>query len=235
MPFARKPRPALAACLAVLLCAASEAALAQLGGTVSLQSDARYRGVSYSNERPQAQLTLSYDVSDGWYGGGLLSQARFTGSRPGAYLQAYAGRVFGLMAGVDAEAGLSFNHFDAVSRYDYAEAYVGLLGQRWNARLHVSNDYYGSGQRSVYGELNMNWPFTSSMQAIAHAGVLHAFDAPAWNPQGSTRYDARAGVAWRQGPWELQLAWVGASPGGPYIWVDDRRRATAVLGLSAAF
>jgi len=229
-------RLALTTSLALTLCAAFPiAALADLGGAVSLQSDARTRGISYSDGRPQAQVTLNYDVSEGWYGGGMLTQARFNGSRPGAYLQAYAGRVFGVTSGLDAEAGLSFSHFDAVARYDYAEAYAGLLGEHWNARLHVSNDYYGSGQRSLYGELNLNWPLTPSRQAFVHVGALNGSGSGYGSPHGPTRLDLRAGGAWRRGPFELQLAWVAVSRGGPYTWVDDRRRQTVVLGLSASF
>ena len=202
---------------------------------MSLQSDARYRGISYSDGQPQAQLTLAYDASEGWYGGGLLTQAHFNGSPRRAYMQAYAGRVLGLAPGLDAEAGLNFNHFDGTGRYDYAEAYAGLLGERWNARLHLSNDYYGSGQHSAYAEANLNWPLAREWQAFAHAGLIRGWGGAYGNPQGATRFDGRAGLAWRRGAFELQLAWVAVGRGGPTTWVEDRHRQTVVLGLSAAF
>jgi uncharacterized protein (TIGR02001 family) len=210
-----------------------------LGGTVSVQSDARFRGVSYSDEKPNAQATLTFDGSGGtagWYGGALITRVHFGPQRQNTMLQGYAGRVFGLSAGLDAEAGVQLNHFKGVTRYNYGEAYVGLLAERWNARLYASNDYYGTQQRSLYAELNVNWPLAllgPSVQAFAHAGVIDARGG-AYAPH-SSRADWRTGVAWRYGAAELQLAWVGVGSGGPYTWTSDEHRRTWVLGLSAAF
>ena len=221
-------------CLAAAALAGSGCAAAQgLGGTVALQSDSRFRGVSYSDEKPNAQATLTYDGSAGWYGGAMLTKVHFGPDRQSTMLQGYAGRVFSLATGLDAEAGVQVNRFDGITRYNYGEAYVGLLAERWNARLYASNDYYGTKQRSLYAEVNLNWPLTQSVQAFAHAGVIDARGGPYAEP--SSRTDWRAGVAWRYGVAELQLAWVGASRGGPYTWTADEHRQTWVLGLSAAF
>jgi uncharacterized protein (TIGR02001 family) len=236
MPPTRLPRLALSASLATALSACSPSAIAELGGTVSLQSDGRYRGISYSEHGPQAQVTLAYDDSpSGWYGGGLLTQTRFAGERPNAFVQGYLGRVAMVTVGLDADAGLSLHHFDSISRYDYAEAYVGLLGERWNARLSYANDYYGSRQRSLYGELNLDWPLTPSTLAFAHLGVIRGSAGPFSSPHGLTRLDLRVGAGWRLGLCELQLAWLASTRGGPYTWADERRRQTVVLGVSAAF
>jgi len=204
-----------------------------LGGTLSVQSDARFRGVSYSDEKPNAQATLTYDGTSGWYGGALLTKVHFGPWVQSTLLQGYAGRVFGLATGLDAEAGVQVNRFDGITRYNYGEAYVGLLAERWNARLYASNDYYGTKQRSLYAELNLNWPLSASVQAFAHAGVIDTRGG-AYAPH-SSRTDWRAGAAWRYGVAELQLAWVGAGRGGPYTWTADEHRQTWVLGLSVAF
>ena len=207
-----------------------------LGGTVSVQSDARFRGVSYSDEKPNAQATLTYDGAAGWYGGALLTRVHFGPQRQSTMLQSYAGRVVNLATGLDGEAGVQVNRFDGVTRYNYGEAYVGLLAERWNARLYASNDYYGTKQRSLYAELNLNWPLAllgPSVQVFAHAGVIDARGGP-YAPH-SSRTDWRAGAAWRYGVAELQLAWVGAGRGGPYTWTADEHRQTWVLGVSAAF
>lgn len=238
MPIPRLHRPALHAGLAISAAlAGAPSARAELGGTVSVQSDSRYRGVSSSERRPQAQLTLAYDDEGGrgWYGGALLTRMHFDGDRRSGLLQGYLGRVATLAPGLDAEVGVSVNHFDRISRYDYAEAYLGLLGERWNARLHYANDYYGSAQRSVYGELNLNWLLAPALQGFAHAGLIHGSGNHYRDTGGPTRLDWRAGAAWRLGLCELQLAWVGASRGGPYTWTENQRRQTLVLGLSASF
>ncbi len=210
-------------------------ARAELGGTVSVQSEGRFRGIDYSNRHPQGQLTLTYDGESGWYGGGLLTRAHFVGQRRSGQLQAFAGRVFSLQPDLNAEAGVTASRFDSLQQYDYAEVYAGLLGEGWSTRLYYASDYFGSRQRSLYAELNLSWFRTTSAQVFSHIGVLHGSGGPYRNPQGPSRLDLRMGVAWRPGAVELQLAWVAVSRGGPYTRAADARQQALILGLSAAF
>lgn len=213
---------------------------ADLGFTLSLQTDARDRGMSYSDNRPSAQLGLSWDGAAGWYAGASLAEARFTDGYS-AWLRVYGGRAVGLAPGLSGEFGLLAHRFDKVSSYDFAEAYAGLLGERWNLRVYASPDYYGVGQRSLYAEANGRWPLgTSPLSAIAHAGVLRGFGGPAPPPSAelrrAERVDLRAGVSW---PWreagEWQLVWTAASRSGPYTWTDASRRRTVSLNFSLGF
>lgn len=216
------------------------AARADVGATLSVQTDARERGVSYTGNRPGVQLGLGWDGAAGWYGGLSLARVRFDADRRGAWLRAYGGRVLELKPGLDAEAGLVLHRYEGLSRYDFAEGYVGLLGEGWSARLHHAPDYYGSGQRTVYGEANLRWPAAAPLAALAHVGLLHSRGASRWasqpyNPQGTTRVDARAGASWQWGEGlEMQLAWVSAGRGGPVMWAGATRRSTVVLSLSTA-
>lgn len=230
--FARSILPA------ALLLAVGGRAAADVGATLSLQSDARERGLSYSAGRPSGQAGLAWDGEAGGYAGASLTEARFT-DRRGAWLRVYGGRVVELAPGLDAEAGLLVNRFENVSRYDFVEFYAGLLGQRWSLRLHHARDYFGSGQRSLYGELNLRWPVADGLALVGHVGVLRGLGEarlPFYlEPHGPARIDWRAGASWQVGQGcELQLAWVAVSRGGPYTWAGDVRRQTAVLGLSAA-
>lgn len=241
MPPARPaPRPSLArlALLVAPLLAGAGRAAADVGATLSLQSDARERGLSYSAGRPSAQAGLAWDGDAGGYAGALLTRARFT-DRRGVWLRLYGGRVVELAPGLDGEAGLLVNRFENVSRYDFVEGYAGLLGERWSLRLHHSPNYFGGGQRSLYGELNLRWPVAPGLALVGHAGVLRGLGEARlpfyMEPHGPTRIDWRAGASWQLGRGcELQLAWVAASRGGPYTWAGESRRQTAVLGLSAA-
>lgn len=231
-------RPARLLLLLAALFAGASLVRADVGATLSVQTDARDRGMSYSANRPGAQLGLAWDGSGGWYGGASLTQARFA-DRHGAWLRLYGGRVVGLQPGLDGEAGLVVHRFENVSRYDYVEAYAGLLAERWNLRVYASPDYYGVGQRSLYGEVNLRWPLAAGIAAVGHAGLLRGFSAqrPAYlDPRGASRTDLRAGAAWQLGASsEMQLAWVAASRGGPYTWTDASRRRTVVLQLTTAF
>jgi len=222
-------------CLAWLLMSATPSAQAEIGGTVAVQSDARERGLSYSQDKPQGQVTVAIDGSTGWYGGGLLTRAEFGPGHNSTLLRGYVGRVTRLMPGMDVEAGLQYNRYASIARYDYGEVYIGLLAERWSTRLYFSNDYYGNGEHSLYGEVNLNWPLPNSMMAVAHVGALNGPGGEYPSPHGNTRFDTRLGLAWQMRPFELQLSWVNVSLGGPFTWTTERRRNTAVLSLSASF
>ena len=235
MPPARLARLTILA--ATLL--ASAAGWADVGATLSAQTDARDRGMSYSDGKPSAQLGLAWDGDAGWYAGAQLAHARFVQSR-GVRLQAYGGRVFELAPGLDGEAGVIAYAFENVSRYDYQEAYAGLLGERWSLRLYHSPNYYGSGQRSLYGEFNLRWPVARGLGLMGHVGVLRGYGEPTTavygETHGPTRVDLRAGTSWQLGEsCELQLVWISTSRGGPYTWADSTRRRSVVLGVTATY
>lgn len=226
--------PCLAAAIAVAsLMLLIPTARADVGATLSLQSDARERGLSYSGNRPMALAGVAWDGRDGWYAGALLTHARFDAQRRGPWLKAYGGRVFELAPGLDGEVGLLANRFGNPSHYDFAEAYAGLLGERWQARLYHSTDYYGSGRRSLYAEFNQRWPLGRQWQLQGHVGVLSGQGIYP-NGDSSRRVDLRAGLGWSPGVYDLQLAWVAAGRGGPNTWAESTRRRAVVLSVTAA-
>jgi len=224
--------------LVATLLACAGGAWADVGATVSMQTDARERGMSYSANRPSAQVGLAWDGDVGWYGGAQLGQARFT-QKQGAALQLYGGRVYGLTPGLDGEAGVVAHVYENVSNYDYQEVYAGLLGERWNLRAYASPDYYGTGQHSVYAEFNLRWPLADGVAALGHVGWLHGSGGrPATyvDQRRSSRADLRLGASWQLGASsELQLAWTAAGLGGPYTWTDATHRRAVVLSLTTAF
>jgi len=228
------PRPFL---LFMLLTAAAGSAHADIGGGIAMQSDARWRGLSYSDCHPQAQASVSLDEpGSGLYGGAMLTRAEFGGGYRSATVQAYAGRVFGITPGIDGEAGLQYTRFNTLSRYDYGEAYAGLLGEGWNTRLYFSNDYFGIGQRSAYAEVNLQRALPFGLSGQAHIGWLRGLNSTRWSSaDGDNRYDWRLGVSRRFGMLEAQLSWVGATRGGPYTWIPVGHRQTIVLGIAVSF
>lgn len=214
-----------AACLGCAL-----PAQAEWGGTLALLTDAQDRGVSYSGGRPQAVLGLAWDGAHGRYAGLQLTGSRFSGARRSAWVQAYAGQVVELKPGLDAEAGLRVHRFPSLQHYDFLEAYVGLLAERWQLRVHHAPDYYGLAQRNWYAELNGRWPLASGLAATGHLGVA------AVQGRGRAREDARVGLSRTLGEAaELQLAWVAVGRGGPGSWTDPPRRQRWLATLSLGF
>lgn len=232
------PHLRLVLCLTLAGLLLAGPAAADMGLTLAALSDARERGLSYSGNRPTAQVGLAWDGDSGWYGGALLTRARLDSTHDGAWLRAYGGRVVALLPGLDGEAGVQLNRFERVTRYDHAEAYAGLLGERWSLRLHHAPDDYGSGQHTLYTALDLRWPLVPGLTATGHAGALRGLGragAVHTAPGGPVRTDLRLGWSWQLGAaGELQLARVAASRGGPYTWADTTQRHAWVLGLSLA-
>jgi uncharacterized protein (TIGR02001 family) len=222
----------LALVIAGLLLAS--AARAQLGATVAVDSDYRYRGVSLSDSRPSGRATLNYDAPERWYAGASLTRAALTTVDSYAQVLGYAGWSTPAGDGRNLELGIDASHFSGISGYDFAEAYLGLLAQRWTARVYLAPDYYGRHVDVVYGELDFHVPLDERSRVFAHAGAL----LPVRGAEGEadrTRADLSVGAGIALRGWDLHVAAVGASRGGPYPAVFSGRRAALVMGASLSF
>ena len=210
-------------------------AAAQVGGSVIVESDYRFRGISLSGGDPTAHLNLAYDHASGWYTGASLTGTELKpGSRKTAltaYL-GYASRRGDLGAW---EAGAVLNRFFGVTYYDYDEVYAGFIAERWTARVYYSPDYFGRSVRTMYAELNGNLPLTAQLRAFAHLGVLARLSGNVTPGGGQTRYDARIGLGLRIADFDASLAWVDSNRGRPYVAAYDQSRSTAVLSASYDF
>jgi uncharacterized protein (TIGR02001 family) len=210
------------------------AAQAQLGATLGVESDYRFRGVSLSDSKPAWRLTLNHDFVSGAYAG--VSATRVELARDDRYSQllGYAGYVTRAHDGRSLEFGASVSHFTGDASYDYVEAYAGVLAERWGLRLHYSPDYFGRGVRTVYADANAHWPLSPSWRLFAHAGALTPLGGR-WSDDKRTRADLRLGIGMAARSLDVQLAWVDATRGGPYPAVYSGRRSTWQLSALLAF
>ncbi len=208
----------------------------QIGGSVVLSSDDRYRGISQSDGQADLRLTVTYDHPSGAYAGLSAAGTRLQ-PQPGQFsLQAYAGFTgdftgnFGPATQWRWDSGLRLNHYPGQPMQAEVEAYAGLQGQRWSGRLFVAPNYFGTPVATAYADLNAGWPLGNSWQLQAHAGALRRLDGR----QGNRR-DALLAVAWSPGALSWQLAWVGVQPGGPFAAPAAQRRQTGVLTVAYPF
>jgi uncharacterized protein (TIGR02001 family) len=210
------------------------AAQAQLSTSIGADSDDRYRGVSLSDSRPSVRLTLNYDAPEHAYAGASLKRGTLAGR--GSYTQTfgYAGWLSTLADGRSVEVGIDGSHFAGLAGYDFAEAYVGVLAKSWSARAYFAPDYYGQGVRVVYVELNANVALDERARLFAHVGGLAPLGAVDGDA-GKTRADVSAGMGWTVRGWDLHLAAVAATRGGPYPAVYSGRRAALVGGVAFFF
>ena len=71
---------------------------------------------------------------------------------------------------------------------------------------------------------------------FGHVGALTAVSAPTDDGRDRMRTDVRIGIGFSALPSvDVQLAWVTATRGGPYVVDYGARRSTWVLGATASF
>ena len=197
-----------AVALWTLLCASE--ACAQVSGSVTLVSDYRYRGISLSDGRPTAQLSVSYDRPDGWYAGAFASRVRFRPrSSDETQLLTYLGYARRSSSGLSWELGAKYAAFTGRYDYDYPEVYVGLASDRLGARIYYAHRYFGADAPLTYIELNGAHELSDRLRLMAHLG---------WSRRSGSgrmtygtdrhRFDVRLGIGVVLEGFDLQLAWV---------------------------
>ena len=191
----------------------SGAARAQAGGSIVVESDYRFRGVSLSGEDPTVHLTLSYDHPSGWYTGASLAGVELDrGSRRPA-VTAYFGFARRNGARGTWEAGAILNRFVGATTYDYGEVFAGFIAER--------------GPRGSTSRRTTSAGRAHDVRGIQRRGAAHARAADLRAPGcprtsggrrgpgiGQTRYDARIGLGLRIADVDVRLAWVGTSQRG---------------------
>ena len=150
---------ALKLLVGICLVAPATPAAAQAGVSISLLSDYRFRGYSYSQGRPIAAINFSYDRADGLYMG-LSASGVLTRSDGVSLLglQENVGFAKRLKSGLTVDAGFTNANYtrysNGVRAFGYAEVYVGLLGKHVASHVYFSPNYITSGTRSIYAEVD---------------------------------------------------------------------------------
>jgi uncharacterized protein (TIGR02001 family) len=212
------------------------AAQAQWSGSVAADSDYRFRGVPLGGSRPALRVSANYDGSGGWYGGASATQAEIIRGDRYTQVLGYAGVVRPLGAGA-LDLGLTVWTFVGEHRYDFAEAYAGLLFDPVTVRVNWSPKYFGWNVQTLYADATVQFPLGSGVRAIGHAGVLAPLTRLDLPLPGAnrTRADVRAGLGWTVRDLDLTVAWSSASRGGPPPVSAPARRSGFALGATWYF
>jgi uncharacterized protein (TIGR02001 family) len=227
-------RCACSAALGAAGLALSLAAQAQFGASVAADSDYRVRGVTLTDGGPTLRATLNYDAPGGWYIGAMATRVELAPGDRYEQVMPYAGIVVPFGEQRRVEFGATISHFTGDAGYDYAEAYAGLLADRWSARLYCSPNYFGRHLATAYAELNGHAVLAPHVRLFAHVGVLSPLGRAAGDAN-KARFDLRVGTGLSVGDLDLQIAWVAATQGGPYPAIRGGRRTAWVAGASFSF
>jgi len=210
-------RRTLAAALAAALTALGGRALAEVGLSASVVSDYRYRGLSLSDERAAASVSVSYDHPSGLYAGVRLIGAKSPGRETALMGRMhYAGFAVRRNARVSIDAGvLNYNLTSYRGRkrtVDYNELYAGVVGEHFNAHLYYAPDYYQAHLRTLYADLGASLRPAPALRVFGHLGALAPVGGRVFPQSRKVRYDLKAGAALDIGQAELNLSWTRLTP-----------------------
>jgi uncharacterized protein (TIGR02001 family) len=198
---------------ACALFAGAVGAQAQVSGSATLVSDYRFRGISLSDERPAAQIAVSYDHESGAYAGAFASNVRlFAEEGSGVQALGYVGYATRGAGGLSWDIGAAYSHFSRPSGYSYAEYHVGTAGTDWSARLSYAPRYFGQTTSAIYAEVNLTPGSESALVPLLHFGFLHTESPPYYAER--SRWDGRIGLAYSLELFTFQLSWGIASDAG---------------------
>lgn len=214
-------------------------AYAEVGATVTLASQDRFRGYSVSNGYPAATFSLSYDDAAGPYVEGSvmiagnpsdgIERSRFEGN---------AGYAVRLKNGPTLDAGIVHAEYTGYRIYGrqavFTEIYAGLIAGHLSAHVHYSPNYFQRGVRTFYVDADGSATLAPRLRLSTHYGVLFQIDG-SHEPAGSHMRDWRVGLSTdvQSVTFELALA-SGSDKRGFYGAV--RHGGTALLfSATAAF
>ncbi|MDE2002774.1 MAG: TorF family putative porin [Betaproteobacteria bacterium] len=210
----------------------------QVSGTLSAISDYRYRGITLSDRKPAAQVTVAYDDSTGWYLGAFASTVRLAPPAD-AHVQgvAFGGYAFRMPSGLSLEAGGDYATFAAAGRDDYGEVFLGAASESVSARVYYAPRYFGLQSNAVYGELNALLPINDRVHLLAHFGMLRtAYPAGYQHTTARMFVDGRIGLGVDFSRLRLEIAWVGTNDAyAAYPLTGASSPNTVVLSLTRSF
>jgi uncharacterized protein (TIGR02001 family) len=208
---------------------------AELGASVSISSNDRFRGHSLSQGRPVAALDLSYDDPTGIYlGGSATSVATAHSGLQFLGLQGNVGYARQLGSEITIDIGVVHSHyaeyFSGGYATNYDEAYLGLITQHVATHIYYSPDYFGRGYSTIYAEFDGIMRPAHKWRLNAHLGLLAQMRG-----HRAPGYDWRIGVARQLGAFDLQLAWAGSGPAPDYYANREQARSGLTFVVVCAF
>ena len=210
---------------------------AQVSGQIALASDYRFRGISLT-DGPALEASLSYDHSTGLFAGLFASNVDVPQS--GVGVQAYGGyaRRWGDARAWDVGiVGYVYPSSPGGTRYDFAEVFAGVTLERVGLRLYASNDYYGSGDPSLYAAGSAGFPLTAWLTLGVHLGILGVWPQAGQDAGAQTRLDGRIGLTAQAAGFTIDLSVVGTDAHGTRCPGRDPGRCDTglVLTISRGF
>lgn len=200
-------------------------AAAEVGVSVSALNDDLFRGRSLSQGRPILTADLSYDDLSGIYVGGSVTgvATRHSGAELLGF-GGYAGYARRITPGITLDAGISNTRYtrwySGGVATDYTEFYAGIITSHVSSHIRYSPDYLGTGEASIYADLDGVLRPADKWRLNGHMGLLMQVSGPDLPATPRDRFDWRISVSREIGRFALQVGWTGVTPGKD--WYADK-------------
>jgi len=226
--------------LAILALALAHPSLAraQVGASVTLQSDYRYRGYTLSDRKTALAVNIAYDHASGLYAGGsaFAADTDLRGVRVLGEV-AYAGYATRTGAGPSLDMGVSRSRFISYRgrkrAVEFTEVYAGLAGNHLSARVAYSPKYVGQEVETLYVDLSAAYRPAPDWRLFAHAGALIPLSGRSYPVGRRKRYDVTVGAARRIKACEVSVYVTSTSPA--LIYPNGQRAERSALVVSASY
>ena len=213
-------------------------AFAQPAITLSVLSDYRLRGYTFSQGRPIATLSVNYDHPSGLYAGvsatGVLAHS---GKPRFLALQESVGFAKRLKSGLTFDAGVTnadFSHYAfELHTEGYTDFYIGLLGKNISSHVFFSPNYINSGVTSLYAEVNGVLIPTDRWRVNWHVGAQELSSGRFYRSR--TQFDWRLSLTREFGTTQAQIAVSRGGRGLRYPYVSTYGRTAVVVAITQAF
>jgi uncharacterized protein (TIGR02001 family) len=216
----------------------ADPAAAQLGGSISVDSDYRLRGYSLTDNHPAASAQLTYDDASGFYFdlSAVAELSRNDVRMLGVI--ANAGYAKRLSPHVTIDGGILRSQLRSAGGYarpyKYTEVYAGAFVGPFSGRIYYSPDYRYHGQSTLYGELEAGFEPASNWRVSGHVGMLMYLNRPSIYEAGSTHQDWRISVSRQFRNLEVHTALSGGGP-SRYYGFRVHKKTAFTAGASLSF
>lgn len=236
---AGKPGGARRLLLGSILFLSAAPASAEVGATLTLASQERFRGYSVSDGYPAATFALSYDDASGPYvEGSVMVAGNFSDGAERSRFEGNAGYALRLKDGPTLDAGIVHAEYTGYRIYGhqavFTEFYAGVIAGRVQAHAHYSPNYFQRGVSTFYADVDGSTPLTPKIRLTGHYGMLFQIGG-AHEQAGTSTQDWRIGASAEVKRLSFELALASGSDKRSFYGVVKKGGTALLFSVTAAF
>jgi uncharacterized protein (TIGR02001 family) len=236
---ATRPSGAKRLLLGSLMILFAEPACAEIGATLTLATQDRFRGYSVSDGYPATTVSLSYDDAAGPYvEGSMMVAGNLSDGVERSRFEANAGYAVRLKNGPTLDAGIVHAEYTGYRIYGaqaiFTEVYAGVITDHLSAHAHYSPDYFHRGISTFYTDVDGSTPLTPHLRLSAHYGMLFQMNGK-HEAAGKTTSDWRLGVSTEVKRLSFELALASGSEKRSLYGVVRKGGTALLFSATAAF